>query len=499
MQMRPHSLLFNIWKEPNLDIYLNIYIFNITNPIEFLSGKEKIKLQEIGPYVYQEFLVNENITFNDNNTMSYAPKRTIVYVPEMSVGDPIEDIVNVPNVPFLGVSSALSDAGFIVNYPIVQLATLMNTKPILNISVYEYLWGYEDSLVKLASGIVPNFINFVKFGLLDRMYDEGDNTVTVRLQKNANMVEEKGRYLSIDKYNGSPGMAQWGWVETEGNETREENTNCNMLQGTTEGIIFPMHLDKRAVFKVYRKAFCRPLPIVFKKEIWTDNGLPGYLYTLTDDFADPPDQNPDNECFCRKMKTCLKKGLVDVTPCYYNIPVAVSLPHFLNADPSLQENVEGLNPDQEKHKSYVIIQQTVGMPMFFHSRMQTNLVMNRLRYNSKIAAFSDITLPLFWSDMSVTSLPIYLTILLKIVLRILPIAQTVFVYLLGIIGVTTSVLSLISIVWIFNQQQQHEKMIKNDNPDLRIPLYNGQYSSINILPPLKKIASQTDCLTDYIN
>lgn len=68
-----------------------------------------------------------------------------------------------------GISSALSDAGFIVNYPIVQLANLMNTKPILNISVYDYLWGYEDSLVKLASGIVPNFINFQKFGLLDRV------------------------------------------------------------------------------------------------------------------------------------------------------------------------------------------------------------------------------------------------------------------------------------------------------------------------------------------
>jgi len=42
-----------MWKNPPLNIYLNIYIFNITNPVEFLSGKEKLKLQEIGPYVYQ--------------------------------------------------------------------------------------------------------------------------------------------------------------------------------------------------------------------------------------------------------------------------------------------------------------------------------------------------------------------------------------------------------------------------------------------------------------
>lgn len=68
-----------------------------------------------------------------------------------------------------GVLSALHDAGFLINYPLSQLVNLMNAKPILNISVYDYLWGYEDSLVKVASGLVPNFINFQKFGLLDRV------------------------------------------------------------------------------------------------------------------------------------------------------------------------------------------------------------------------------------------------------------------------------------------------------------------------------------------
>jgi hypothetical protein len=53
------------------------------------------------------------------------------------------------------------------------------------------------------------------------MYDQGENIVTVNLQKNDNMTDEKGRYLSIDKYNGSPGLQQWGYVEVEGNKTEE--------------------------------------------------------------------------------------------------------------------------------------------------------------------------------------------------------------------------------------------------------------------------------------
>ncbi|KAL6433334.1 hypothetical protein ACFW04_006477 [Cataglyphis niger] len=500
LQMVPHSLLFSMWKKPPLNIYLNVYIFNITNPVEFLSGKEKLKVQEIGPYVYQEFLENENITFNDNGTLTYIPRRTVTYVPELSISDPTKDIINVPNVPVLGISSALHDAGFLVNYPLVQLTNIMGAKPILNISVYDYLWGYEDSIVTLASEIVPNFINFRKFGLLDRMYDEGENIITINLRKNANMTNEKGRYLSIDKYNGSPGLAHWGYIETEGNETREGNSICNTIQGATEGIIFPTYIDKQAVFRVFRKAFCRTLPIRFRKEVVSESGLSGYLYTLAEDFADPPDQNPDNECYCRKMKACLKKGLSDITPCVYNIPAAVSLPHFLDADPSLLEDIEGLKPDREKHESFAIVQQTIGVPIYFHSRMQTNLIMYPTRYNSKIAAFNGLTVPLFWSDMNIQSLPIHIHILIKLILEILPMAQTVLMYLLSIIGVTMIVLPLTSALRMLNEQQQEQeqKAIKSlDNSDLTVPLCNGgsQYTAINIFPMIKKITSKSDLFT----
>lgn len=37
--------------------------------------------------------------------------------------------------------------------------------------------------------------------------------------------------------------------------------------------------------------------------------------------------------------------------------MAVSLPHFLNTDPSLLKDVEGLKPDRKKHESFAILQQ----------------------------------------------------------------------------------------------------------------------------------------------
>ena len=84
-------------------------------------------------------------------------------------------------------------------------------------------------------------------------------------------------------------------------------------------------MDKKAVFRVFRKAFCRTLPIVFQKELVTAEGIPVYQYGFADNFLDPPDLNPDNSCYCRKNTKCLKKGLSDLTPCYYSKFIFISI------------------------------------------------------------------------------------------------------------------------------------------------------------------------------
>jgi hypothetical protein len=51
--LREGSMAHDVWKEVPIQIYLNAYIFNVTNSEEFLSGKDKkLKLKEMGPYVY---------------------------------------------------------------------------------------------------------------------------------------------------------------------------------------------------------------------------------------------------------------------------------------------------------------------------------------------------------------------------------------------------------------------------------------------------------------
>jgi hypothetical protein len=49
----------------------------------------------------REFLEHMNTTFNENGTMSYIPVRRVKFIPEKSVGDPVTDIIVIPNIPLL--------------------------------------------------------------------------------------------------------------------------------------------------------------------------------------------------------------------------------------------------------------------------------------------------------------------------------------------------------------------------------------------------------------
>lgn len=46
--------IYEIWRTPPVDLYLRVFLWNVTNRDEFMSGKDiKLKMQEVGPYVYK--------------------------------------------------------------------------------------------------------------------------------------------------------------------------------------------------------------------------------------------------------------------------------------------------------------------------------------------------------------------------------------------------------------------------------------------------------------
>lgn len=449
MKMEEGSFAFSLWKNPPVKVYVGVYLFNITNGDRFVSGEDKrLKVQEIGPYVYSEQLENTNVVFNENRTISFMPQRTLVFEPAMSSGDPTKDLVNVVNIPLLGISSMLHNSSMAFNLALSMLVRHLSSQPFKLLPVDDFLWGYDDPLIKLASTFLPSWIPFSKFGLLERILDEGNNTVTMHLPQGADKTSKQSYF--IDQFNGLPAIKQWGYDPEE-----ENRTKCNDLQQTLEGVLFPRHLNPSQSFHLYRKAFCRTLPIHFDRAALSDRGIPIYIYKMADNAFDSPDQNADNACYCdQKAKTCLPSGLSDISPCYFRIPVALSRPHFLLSDPKLLEDIEGLNPDEEKHSTHFGIQPDVGVPIYVKTSIQINLVVRKTRFNYKISPFNNKIIPIFWLQVMMPKLPDHVNFLMDLCFIYGPILQTTAISIVFLVGFALLVLATMGYVrvgWLINK------------------------------------------------
>lgn len=93
--------IYELWRNPPVDILLKVYLFNISNAEAYMAGKEKMKLEEVGPYVYKEHFIHDNVTFNDNGTVSSIPRHPLTWQSELSAGRSEEDIFMLPNIALL--------------------------------------------------------------------------------------------------------------------------------------------------------------------------------------------------------------------------------------------------------------------------------------------------------------------------------------------------------------------------------------------------------------
>ncbi|CAH1407704.1 unnamed protein product [Nezara viridula] len=418
MNMREGSYIYRMWKAPPIKLYIKVFIFNITNAAQFLNGEDKkLRVAEVGPYTYSETVVNEEIVWNNNKTMSFTPRRNVQFEPEMSIGDPDVDIVTVANIPLLGIASLLHNSSTGLNLALSTLVSYLDSQPILNLSVSSFLWGYEDPLVRLAKNVLPSWINFAQFGILDRMLDEGINRVTMSLQ-NTNETSQ----FSIQRLNGSPGLQQWGYKPEDDDRTN----HCNRVEGTLEGYLFPNNIQKNQSFTIYRRAFCRPLTIEYDRTGVSRTGYPIYMFKFAKNLLDP--SNPDNACYCKnRQEACLPSGLSDLSPCYYNFPVAISLPHFLNGNKSLHEALDGVSPDYKKHSSSVGIQAEVGVPVTVNIRLQTNLVVKKTKMIPRVKRFNNLVIPIFWMQVELIDLPFSVNLVIYLLTEIGPMLQKAFI------------------------------------------------------------------------
>ncbi len=71
LKMRQGYPQYELWLNPQPEVRLNVYIFTVENADEFMSGTDsKIKIKEIGPIAYREYLEHRDVVFHENSTIS---------------------------------------------------------------------------------------------------------------------------------------------------------------------------------------------------------------------------------------------------------------------------------------------------------------------------------------------------------------------------------------------------------------------------------------------
>jgi len=73
-----------------------------------------------------------------------------------------------------------------------------------------------------------------------------------------------------------------------------------------------------------------------------------------EDRDDDPDIVNMGHCYCNGE--CTPSGLMNITECRFGAPVFISLPHFYKTDPSVLNQFEGLNPNEEDHSFFITLE-----------------------------------------------------------------------------------------------------------------------------------------------
>uniref|UniRef100_A0A0C9R2F4 Scavenger receptor class B member 1 n=1 Tax=Fopius arisanus TaxID=64838 RepID=A0A0C9R2F4_9HYME len=426
------------WQAPPAVPHLRVYIYNVTNADEFLNDGDKPILQELGPYVYIQKWDKTNITFNHNGTVTYYVRKRYTFSEELSSGSE-DDLVVVPNVPMLSATSQSRHAARFLRLAMASIMDILKIKPFVEVSIGQLLWGYEDPLLKLAKDVVPKEqkLPYDQFGLLYGKNGTHPDTYTIFTG-----ATDITKYGLVDRFNGKNSIGHWTTPE------------CDTLLGG-DGSIFPPHITKQTLLKIFDKDLCRTLPLVFKEEVMTNGGVPGYRFTPPKDVFTSPDKKPSQSCFCPGGPPCAPEGTFNVSLCQYDSPVLISFPHFYLADPALREAVIGISPpEEEKHALYIDVQPLMGTTLRARARVQINLAVSQVRDIKQVASFPDIIFPIMWFEDAVDGLESEVISLMKIAVDVPPIARAAISGALAAIGVIVLVGALFCLARAAKRQEK---------------------------------------------
>ncbi|XP_041376213.1 lysosome membrane protein 2-like [Gigantopelta aegis] len=384
MMLKEGGMLYKIWKNFSIPIYMQIYMFNLSNPDEFKSGQKPAMVQT-GPYTYREERYKINITHNANGTVTYRQIRRFIFNRTMSVGDESDLFVTINPVLMTLLASLHSESG-LVREIVSFVLGLSGQDIIITRSVSDVIWGYHDPVLAKAMKIAKSwfYTDYVGYFINKNNTDDGLYTVFT----GENDINKLG---VINKYNGSSYVDYWStkWA--------------NMINGS-DGTIAPPFQEKTTTLPMFSSDICRSVFGVYTSDVKSPQGINLHRFTSTEDQLANKTINPANVGFCTPNTSCMGTGVLNISQCqlldYFHIPIVVSFPHFLMADMKYLSAVDGMHPNKQEHETAVDYEPMTGLVLQAAKRLQINIYIAPIDKMKQTYNIKPVVFPVFWLNES---------------------------------------------------------------------------------------------------
>lgn len=385
--LRNNTVSYQMWKGPAIKTYLKVYVFNYTNVEAYESGDaEKLQVDEIGPYVYEETLEKVNVEFHANGTISYQEKRAHRYCEDLSGGRSLNDSVIVPNLPMLGAAASGKEYLYPFRLMLSSVIHQLDAKPFIKVPVDKFIWGYDDVFYSVVKDVVSFYrkLPLEKFGILGTKKGMSQDVFSVH-----SGVNDINKVKQIDTFNGKNYLPFWG------------SEQCNEVKGSDGSAFAPLDVRRREPISIFNKEMARTMKLVYDRDVKVFNGkVTAARYVMPKNTFDSPERNADNECYC--VDECSPQGVFNTAAATFGAPIFMSFPHFYNAEDEIKTGVAGLKTPHQMEENYVLVHPSLGFAMGGKSSMQLNVQVQKSLGMSQLDMFeNDIILPMAWVQMGV--------------------------------------------------------------------------------------------------
>lgn len=383
LMLVPGSKTLDNFKAPPVPIFMQFWLFNVTNP-EAVMGGATPELQQVGPYTYEEKQLKYNLTFDDEEgTVTYLQNKTFFFRPELSPGVTLADRVTTINAVMIGLGNLLASrpAHFAA---IAQVwFDRFGVTPFVTKTVRELLFdGYEEPLLLQLADLTGKPEHATgRFGFY-RKNNTNDGTYTVYTG-----VRGMDHYQHIARWRGKPVINFWK-PDVAGGDT------CNMINGTA-GSQFPRPVTRHTLLRLYVSELCRSIFAEYQRDV-RHGALTLYRFVL------PPRllaNTPENQCYCTDPFTC-RASMINVAPCRNGAPVVMSTPHFYQGSAEDVAELRGLAPRAVEHETFLDVEPNTGVTFRAAKRIQVNIPLRQYASLPAFRAVPDVVLPVLWVNES---------------------------------------------------------------------------------------------------